>query len=187
MDNSPVAAQLKSVFPLPQESLVVSSSLGKWHFRNTFPHPWWNISIWSSLVQATRDAGSWWGQRLCQVQNIVFHSTLFIPWLLHHPAPLLRCSLNPRGDDIDIPLSTKHYTITHSQQFDQLWISVLTGFHCTQERLWPRLRAALICVYKLKYIENSLIPCTLSETTVVHSPLEPRFSLAFGFWPDLQY
>lgn len=85
--------------------------------------------------------------------------------------------------------SIKHWAL-NNHSFSAIWpvMSLCVNcFHCTQENLWPRLRAALICVYKHKYIENSLIPCTVSETTVVHSPLEPRSSLAFGFWPDLQY
>lgn len=52
-------------------------------------------------------------------------------------------------------------------------------------KVWPRLRAALIYVYKYTYLESSLTQFLFIKTTVGF-PLGPmNSSPALGFWPEL--
>lgn len=70
----------------------------------------------------------------------------------------------------DVPSRAEHTTVTYSQFFDQLSVTVLTNDHCKEMFPRARLRAVLIYVYKHKYIEVSLTTCLLSRITVVASP-----------------
>lgn len=68
------------------------------------------------------------------------------------------------------PFRDEHSRVICSYHFDQLWVSILTADYCREKPSRPRLRAALIYVYKHKY---SLITHSFSMTTVVSFALGP--------------
>lgn len=50
-------------------------------------------------------------------------------------SPLLQCSQSLEVDDIDVPFSAEHSTITYSQHPGQLCVSALAAAHCNTELL----------------------------------------------------
>lgn len=65
------------------------------------------------------------------------------------------------GIDRNFPFRTGHPTVTHSQHFDQLWLSA----QYKKKFLWPGLRRAVIYMHKHKYFKGSLTTCFFSKTT----------------------
>lgn len=78
----------------------------------------------------------------------------------------------PWKDDVCVLLKDEHPTITFAQLTDHPRASLLTTIWCKEELLWPRLRAALMCVYKqiFRWKFNDL---SFWKIKVVSSPLVP--------------
>ena len=74
--------------------------------------------------------------------------------------PLCSLSSGGKGEgggrcDIDVPLKPKSFSVTWSQHFGQLWVSVLTSSYYREKILWLKLRTIIIYVYKHKYLGDS--------------------------------
>lgn len=81
----------------------------------------------------------------------VFHS-------IHHlflSASSSTCFVSLDGGvvNVDVPFRAEN-PATHSQHSAQLCTAPLTVAHCKKKPLWPMLRAAQVCGYKDKYLEE---------------------------------
>lgn len=76
------------------------------------------------------------------------------------------------------------------------WLSILstlnsyecawTAVHCRKATFWPRLRAAVACEYRYKYLEDSLTMCPFSMSIIVGSPPRDFVVLSHVLWLGLQ-
>jgi hypothetical protein len=65
-------------------------------------------------------------------------------------------------------VNTQQLTLSSYEYFSS------TATHYKTSLLWPRLRAAVVYVYKKnEYLENKLVTCSFSKTTVVDFCLGP--------------
>jgi hypothetical protein len=101
-----------------------------------------------------------------------FTALYYSPALKIFPSPLLQCFQGLELCNVDVPFRVDHSTVTYSQRFDQLSVSVVTVEECKAKRLWLKLKVALIYGYKHNYLEGSLVgtACPFSKITVKASP-----------------
>jgi hypothetical protein len=88
---------------------------------------------------------------------------------------------------ICVSLEAAHWTITSSKHLYQLGVLTLFGAHYREVFLWPRLTATQVSEFKARSLEEILIPCPLSKTTVVHLHWGPTISGAVNCQQCLQY
>lgn len=143
------------------------------------------MRCWRSKVGRAAAKSRVQGQ--CCDLNMSFHSTHpCLPVLTFFPPLLLQYFLSlgggGGGSGIDVLFKAELSTTV----YHHLWVSALTTAHSYKRCLWPRLKATLIWRCKLECLEDSLMVCPFSESTVIGSPWS-SINQPTGSWLNLHY